>query len=113
MLKEIDPLVFYGIMLDRVLDENGEEVLAWDYTVFNRTKLRSSANKNSFTDAFEVHIVREVFIPEGLDTEYIKRLTALPGVNLASDDGVYDYMLKPGTDTVVEMLTLTFTRARK
>ena len=67
----------------------------------------------SYTDAFDVHIVREEFIPEGTDTEYIEKLTALPGVRLAGDDGVFDYMMKPGTDHVVEMLTLSFVRARK
>ena len=112
-LKEIDPLVFYGLVPSTLKDENGKAVDVWDYIVFNRSKLKNYANKTSFGDRFEVHIVREEFIPEGIDIEVITKLTALPGVKLADEDGTYDYMMKPNTDTVVEMLTLTFTRGRK
>ena len=112
-LKEIDPIVFYGLVPSRILDENEEEIDVWDYTVFNRSKLKHNTNKTSFGDQFEVHIVREEYIPEGIDIEVITKLTALPGVKLADEDGTYDYIQKPNTDTVVEMLTLTFTRARK
>ena len=114
-LKEIDPLVFYGLVPSRFVDENGKKVDidVWDYIVFNRVKLKNHANKTSYSDHFEVHIVREEFIPEGIDIEVITKLTALPGVKLADDDGTYDYMMKPNTDTVIEMLTLTFTRGRK
>lgn len=113
VLKEIDPIVFYGIVPAKLTDENGNEVDEWNYTVFNRVKLKNYANKTSFCDRFEVHIVREEFIPDGIDIEIITKLTALPGVKLADEDGTYDYMMKPNTDTVVEMLTLTFTRGRK
>lgn len=112
-LKEIDPLVFYGLVPSVLLDENGEEVDVWDYIVFNRAKLTHNPNKTSFGDRFEVHIVREEYVPEGIDTEVIAKLTAIPGVKLADEDGTFDYTMKPNTDTVVEMLTLTFTRGRK
>ena len=112
-LKEIDPLVFYGLVPSRLVDENNEEVTVWDYIVFNRSRLKSHANKTSYNDHFEVHIVREEYIPEGIDIDVIAKLTALPGVKLADEDGTYDYIMKPNTDTVVEMLTLTFTRGRK
>ena len=112
-LEELDPLVYYGLAPSTLRDEDGEEIERWDYTVFNRTKLKTSVSKTSYSDAFEVHIVREEFIPEGTDVNVIEKLTALPGVKLASDDGVYDYTRKPGTGRVVEMLTLTFVRARK
>lgn len=112
-LKEIDPLVFYGLVPSRLVDENNEEVPVWDYIVFNRSRLKSHANKTSYNDHFEVHIVREEYVPEGIDIDVIAKLTALPGVKLADEDGTYDYIMKPNTDTVVEMLTLTFTRGRK
>lgn len=113
VLKSIDPIVFYGLTPQRIEDEHGREVNTWDYITFNRTKLKSAAQKSSYVDAFDVHIVREEFVPDGIDIEVIEKLTALPGVRLASEDGVYDYTMKPGTDHVVEMLTLSFTRARK
>ena len=112
-LKEFDSLVYYGIVPSRLVDENGNEIETWDYSVFNRVKLKHNPNKTSYGDVFEVHIVREEYIPEGTDTDVIARLTAIPGVKLADEDETYDYMLKPNTDTVVEMLTLTFVRARK
>lgn len=107
-LEQLDPNVYYGLMTKKP-----EEVPVWDYTVFNRTKLRSGQDKNSFADVFEVHIVRENFIPEGLDLDYIAKMREIPGVRLMSEDVTYDYMQKSNTDTVVEMLTLTFVRARK
>lgn len=112
-LKEIDPIVFYGIVPAKLTDENGNEVDEWNYSVFNRVKFRNHANKTSYSDHFQVHIVREEYIPEGTDIDVITKLTALPGVRLADEDGVYTYVMKPNTDTVVEMLTLTFTRSRK
>lgn len=112
-LKELDPLVFYGMAPSILLDDDGKEVHTWDYTVFNRSKLRNHSNKTSYSDRFEVHIVREEYIPEDVEMKYIAKLTALPGVKLAEEDGSYDYTMKPGTDTVVEALTLTFTRGRK
>lgn len=112
-LKEVDPMVFYGLVPSPLVDENGEEVDTWDYIVFNRAKLTHNPNKTSFGDRFEVHIVREEYVPEGTDTDVIARLTAIPGVKLADEDGTYDYIMKPNTDAVVEMLTLTFTRGRK
>ena len=113
VLESIDPIVFYGLTPTRIHDAEGHEVNTWDYITFNRIRLRSSMQKTSYADVFEVHIVREEFIPEGIDVEVIEKLTALPGVKLATEDGVYDYTMKPGTDNVVEMLTLTFTRSRK
>lgn len=113
VLEKFDKFVFYGLTPPVIRDEDGEEVDEWNYTVFNRTKLKNSTNKTSYTDAFDVHIVREEFIPEGTDVELIEKLTAIPGVRLAGDDGVFDYALKPGTNHVVEMLTLSFVRARK
>ena len=112
-LETLDDIVFYGLTPPSLFDAKGKEIEEWNYTVFNRTKLKSSMNKTSYSDAFEVHIVREEYIPEGTDVEVIEKLTAIPGVKLASEDGVYDYMMKPGTTHVVEMLTLTFTRSRK
>ncbi len=107
-LEEIDQNVYYGMMV-----KDPADVPVWDYIVFNRVKLRQGQDKNSLGDLFEVHIVRESFIPEELDTEVITKMREIPGVRPASDDGTYLYTKKPNTETVVEMLTLTFVRARK
>lgn len=109
-LLEVDPVVFYGCV-----DEESETIKKdlWNYIVFNRSRLRSDPSKTSYVDVFEVHIVRENFIPDGIDIEVIEKLRSIPGVKLLSGDGVYNYTRKNNTNLVVEMLTLTFTRARK
>lgn len=106
-LKELDPNVFYG-MVDKKMQE-----LEWDYIVFNRTNIKHSQNKTSDTDYFDVHIVRENYIPDGLETEVIKSLTEINGVRLAGTDSEFSYTEKPNTDIVVEMLSIHFLRARK
>ena len=107
-LEELDPFVYYGMMT-----KEPDEVPVWDYIVFNRVKLRSNTDKNSFSDVFAVHIIRENFIPEGFDVEVIAKMKEIPGVRLVGEDGTFNYMQKGKTDTVVEMLTLHFSRARK
>lgn len=106
-LREIDPCVYYGIV-----DESRKETL-WNYIVFNRSTITHSANKTSATDHFEVHIIRENYVPEGMDTAVIDKLCALPGVRLAGTDCAFNYVQKPNTNIVVEMLTIPFIRARK
>lgn len=106
-LEELDNNVFYG-----VVDPRMKEAL-WNYIVFNRTRLKSSANKTGYSDHFDVHIIRENFIPEGFDTEVIAKILEIDGVRLASEDGIYNYVQKNNTNIVVEMLTLSFVRARK
>lgn len=106
-LGEIDPNIFYGAVNKRMKEE------IWDYIVFNRTVLSSSTNKTGFTDGYVVHIVREEFIPEGTAEEVIEKMTEIKGMRLAGTDSEYEYMVKPKTDAVVEMLSIEFVKARK
>ena len=106
-LEEIDTRVYYG-MVDNEVKET-----AWDYIVFNRTKLKSTGNKTGYSDGYDVHIVRENFVPEGVDIDVIEKMQAIHGMRLASEDGDYNYIMKPKTNIVIEMLTLHFVRARK
>lgn len=106
-LKEIDNRVCYGIV-----DEAFAETV-WDYMVFNRTKFKATGNKTGYSDGYDVHIIRENFVPEGIDLEVILKMEEINGIRLANEDGEYRYIKKPKTNTVVEMLTLHFVRARK
>lgn len=106
-LKELDPNVYYGMV-----DESRKDTV-WDYIVFNRTSINHSANKTSASDRFDVHIIRENYIPDGLEDEVVEKLCELPGVRLSSDDTNFDYVQKPNTNIVVEMMSLHFLRARK
>lgn len=104
-LQEIDPNVDYG-MVDLKRMET-----AWNYIVFNRTGVKYSTQKTAASDTFDVHIIRENYIPDGLEAEVVTKLCELPGVRV-SGDAVYNYTQKPNTNIVVEMLTIHFVRAR-
>lgn len=106
-LQEIDPNIFYGAVNKRMKEE------IWDYIVFNRTVLKSNANKTGFTDGYVVHIVREEWIPEGTAEQVIEKMLEIAGMKLAGSDSEYTYTVKPKTDAVVEMLSIEFVKARK
>ena len=106
-LKEIDPNVYYGTV------DGSQRETVWDYIVFNRTKIKRSANMTSASDCFDVHIIRENYIPEELEEEIIAKLCALPGVRLAMEDNIFVQDRKPNTNIVIEILTIPFVRARK
>ena len=106
-LKEIDPNVYYGMV-----DESQAETF-WNYIVFNRVSINHSANKTAATDRFEVHVIRENYIPDGLEDEVVSKLMEIPGVRLTSEDSTFDYVQKPNTNIVVEMITIPFLRAKR
>lgn len=106
-LLEVDPLVFYGKVDDsKVTDE-------WNYIVFMRKVLSIGEQKKEYSDRFIVAVIRENFIPEGIDTTVIDKMCEIPGMRVAKSDCPYTYTQKPGTNTVVEVLTMEFVRARK
>lgn len=106
-LKEFDENVFYGLADPKMKDE------LWNYIVFDRSVKKISENKTGFSTVYSVHIIREEFIPEGLEEEVIKKVLAIPGMKLAGNDGEYVYVAKQNTDTVVEMFSIDFVKASK
>ncbi len=108
-LEELDPNVFYGIVDKNAVEESNK----WNYIVFGRRKLTSSQSRNGYTDYYWVGIVREDFVPEGLETQVIDKMLEIDGMKLAGTDGQYEYVMKPNTNTVIEVLTLEFARPKK
>ena len=106
-LLEKDPNVFYGTA------EKLDRKKPWDYIVFSRRVMRPNSTKSGYTDMFEVAIVREEYVPEGLPEKIIEALTSIKGVRMSERDGLYDYAVKPNTSDTVEMLVLEFVRPRK
>lgn len=106
-LEEIDQKVYYGMV-----DEEVREIV-WDYIVFNRSTLKAHPNRTGYVDYYDVHIIRENFVPEGLEIEVINKMLEISGMRLADGDNTYTYVQKPNTNIVIEMLTLHFVRARK
>ena len=106
-LEQIDPIVFYG-----VVDITMKDTL-WNYIVFNRTVMKPSASKKGYTDGYSVHIIRENFIPDGLAEEVIEKMLEIAGMRESGSDMQYQYIVKPNTDDVVEMISIDFVNPRK
>lgn len=106
-LREVADLVFYG-----TADDIANNIL-WKYIVFWRSRTVRSQNNTGYTDYYSVAIVHENWIPDEMIGAVIETLEQLAGVRLASSDIEFDYTRKPSTDAVIEIATLTFSRARK
>lgn len=106
-LEEIDPRVYYGMVDDEV------KTTVWDYIVFNRVRFKAATNKTGYSYYYDIHIVRENFVPEDLEIEVINKVLEIPGMRLADSDCSYNYVMKPNTNVVVEMLSMSFVRAKK
>ena len=94
--------VFYG-MINQELEE-------WDYIVYYRTN--SSDNVTSFTREFQVAVVEENNIQENYDEVVINKVLELSGVRVVGDVE-FEYTRKPNTDTVIEVMLITFAYANK
>lgn len=110
-LREIDPIVFYGMADDK--DDDNRPITEWNYIVFMRKSLGVATNRTGYSDRYTVAIVREEFIPEGLDVAVINKMCEIDGMKLANPDCLYSYTMKQNTNTVVELLTMEFVKARK
>lgn len=85
----------------------------WNYVVFNRMTIRTS-DRQGYTDRINVSVVREDYVPQEDIESVITALNAISGVRLdASKDIEFAYIVKPGSNAVVEMAVLPFLRARK
>ena len=107
-LKEVMPTVYYGSAND---DE--EAITLWNYIVFWRGRTTRNQNNTGFTDYYTVAIVHEDWVPDELIEATITKVESLPGVRLAGSDIDFNYTKKPSTNAVIEIATLTFSRARK
>lgn len=106
-LQELDEHVFFGMV------DNSMREMIWDYIVFERTRFSHNANKTSRSYYFTVRIIREDFIPEGFENAVIDKMLEISGMRLADVDPTFDYVPKPNTNVVVEMLSIDFVRPVK
>lgn len=99
-----DMPVYYG---KTFASENDKQ----NYIVFNRRNVSKSGKNNcDFNYYYQVHIIHENYIPEGFEHKIVAAMEAIPGMKLTTDNHNYQYVLLNSTDTVVELLTLTFTK---
>ena len=106
-LREVQEPVFYGSA-----DDVGNAAL-WNYIVFFRDRRARNQNNTGYTDYFTVAVIHENWVPDEMIEAVIEKVEALPGFRLANTDVVFDYARKPGTNAVIEVATLTFSRTRK
>lgn len=106
-LSEIDQNVYYGTGAAH------PKTKPWDYMVFSRDVIKRNPNRSSFTNIIDVSIVREEFIPDGLEEKVVGAMEALPGVRLMEGEHEYLYTVKPNTKLTIELVVLRFTRSRK
>ena len=99
--------VFYGSADD--LENNA----LWNYIVFWRDSTKRNDNKTSFTDYYTVAIVQENWVADELIEQVITLMESLSGMRLANSEIDFNYSRKPGTNAVIEIATLTFSRPRK
>ncbi len=106
-IATVDSHVYYGTAVTHGKD------LPWDYIVFSRDTLNRKANRAGYAFVINVAIVREEYIPEGLEDDVVAAMEALPGVRMVEGTHEYYYRVKPNTKHTVEMVVLHFTVSRK
>lgn len=103
-LLAIDSKVYYGIGRFQGRTE-------WDCIVFGRRRRKRQENGMSAQKKWFVAIVREEYIPEGLEDETIAEMKKI-GMKLSGDDILYDYVEKSG-ESIVEICTMEFQKIEK
>lgn len=108
--ESLERLNYGKVMYGRVTDVPEE----WNYIVFGRdTMKKSGTSRNDFNRYYTVAIVHEDYLPMDGEIAVIRELEKIPGLKLANDDIQYDYMVKSGSQKVVEMAVITFTEIIK
>ena len=106
-LEEFNLPVWYGKTFCKEKDK-------WDYIVFNRKQLEKSGRNNmDYNYKYLIHIIMENYITEGFEQQIIKRIEENTRLKLVDQPHIFNYVTKNNTDTVVEMLTLEFTKPFK
>lgn len=107
-LETLDPHVCYGT--DRELDG----VNVWDYMVFRRVRTNVVTRQKGDTSTYyEIHIIRQDYVPEGEPEKVMAALAQIPGLKPSGEDITYTMVLKSGTKAQLEIATLTMVEARK
>lgn len=86
----------------------------WNYIVFNKEKLKKGGTSlTDLTYYWNVAIIHEEYIPEGLEEAVIDKIQEIKGLRLADGDMSVDYMTKGESNMVVELLQISFVKTKK
>jgi hypothetical protein len=105
-LKTLGLPVYYGVHDAQPNEE-------WNYIVFRRINTRSNANKTARDKLVFVGYVHEDYIDEDVEDKVREAVCALPGMREADADVAYEYVQKPSTGAVVEVMGITFRKSVK
>lgn len=106
-LETVDSRVFYG-MAGTLSDGD-----LWDYIVFSRAKLKPTGGKTGVAPTYRVAIIRENFIPEETIQAVVDAMSGIAGMRWTEGEAIFEYVKKPNTNTVVELLALDFVKPIK
>lgn len=105
---QTDGQVFYG------LAPNDDKLKDYNLIIFSQDKLaKSGSSRIDLKGYWRISICRENFISDDLVVEIIKKLSEINGLKLSDETFNYVYARKGGTNEVVEILELTFTKSIK
>lgn len=80
----------------------------WNYIVFNRQAInKSGTSNNDYNYYYQVHVIQENFIEEGLEVQIINAIKEQCHLKFTGQ-AQYNYVTK-NDSIIVEMLTLQFT----
>ena len=86
----------------------------WNYIIFNRHYInKTGKNSQDFNYYYQVHIIMENYITEGFEIGLIQAVEEETGLKLVDNSMEFNYATKNNSDTVIEMLTMVFTKPMK
>lgn len=102
-LNELKPnKVFYGLI--------NVDLEEWDYIVFSRGTI--TPTKTGYSRIFQVAVVEENYIQEDFEKVVVEKVTEISGVH-ATGEITFEYVRKPNTDVVIEVMIINFVQAIK
>lgn len=116
LIKDTAFIEKYGV-LEEVLygtAHKHESSKPWNYIVFNKGKFKKGGTSNTdLTYYWNVAIVHEEYIPEGLEEAVIDKILEIKGLRLADGDMPVEYLPKGDSNMVVELLQISFVKTKK
>ena len=91
-----------------------ESSKSWNYIVFNKQKFKKGGTSNTdLTYYWNVAIIHDEYIPEGLEEAVIDKILEINGLRLADGDMPFEYTTKGDSNMVVELLQVSFVKTKK
>lgn len=107
-----DALSVLGYPIHYGTAANIDKSQPWNYLVFSRDNISGNTNLSSYDTRYAVAVIHEDFVPEEDFRHVVAAMTSIPGMRF-SGEAQFDYMAKPGTTNVVELMVVRFNKPEK